>query len=462
MRQSLLVISDLHLGGDERMAICTAPGQALLADFLRGLAAEQAAGGNIHLIVNGDAVDFLAEPDFSPFTADDRAATSKLSRIIDRTEPVWNALAALAKAGGQITFTLGNHDLELSLPGPRRLLQQTLGRGCFEFIYDDQALVIGDVLIEHGNRYDRWNAVNHNTLREARVQASRALDVDAFTAPAGSRLVTDVMNGLKDRYRFINLLKPENQAAVPLLAVLDPSTIRKIDEVAALALPIYLTGGDVPRLAPGLESDLTSPAVHPDDLPALSLAHELSASDEAGLESFVAVRDFLSSLTGAVSAWYRRQQLGKLYRAFRYWLHDQLSAFDTGQESSEYLTPAAASARRGFRYILYGHTHLAKRIHFPSHGGTYLNTGTWADLMCVPASILLASNEDAALKDLEVFARDMEQNKMDRWVSRLPTFARIEIDDGHAVSGDVFIYEGSGKATPVPDGRLSRLLRGGE
>ena len=159
-----LVISDLHLGGEPGpggapgFRICTDVGERKLAEFL-GWAAGLAAARDVHLVVNGDVVDFLAEKEFSPFTMDDDQARAKLRRILDRTAPVWSGFRDLLKAGGRLTLLLGNHDIELSLPGPRRMLSEELGDGRFEFLYDNQALTIGPVLIEHGNRYDSWNVV---------------------------------------------------------------------------------------------------------------------------------------------------------------------------------------------------------------------------------------------------------------------------------------------------------------
>lgn len=448
MRETLFVISDLHLGGDDKFAICASPGQALLADFLTWVAAQQTPSHDVHLIVNGDSVDFLAEPEFLAFTAHDKSATRKLQTIFDRTEAVWKAMAAVVASGAQLTFTLGNHDLELSLPGPRRLLQRILGRGRFEFLYDNQALTIGDVLIEHGNRYDRWNAVNHDSLRRARVQASLGRAISDVEAPAGSRLVVDVMNELKDRYSFVNLLKPENEAAIPLLAVLDPSALQKIPDLVALSAQ---------PSAEGLEA---APTMHPQDRKALTMASQLALGDTEAV-GFTAIRDFITGWREQAAAWYRAQQIDKLYKAFRYFLGAQLGAFDTSLEAKEYHEAALDSARDGFRVVLYGHTHLPKRI--PLLGDSlYLNTGTWADIMCLPAAVLLNDSEERAKEDLAVFVDDLEHNRMQQWVSRVPTFARVELEDGRSLSSDLFVYEGNGAYTRLPDGRVSRLLRGGD
>lgn len=456
MSETILIISDLHLGGDGQFAICSAEGQRLLAEFLRWVVKQQQAGKNVHLVVNGDSVDFLAESDFAVFTIDDQAATAKLQSILNRTAAIWKEFRAVVASGAEVTFTLGNHDLELALPGPRRLLRETMGAGRFELIYDNQALRIGDVLIEHGNRYDRWNSVNHENLRKVRVEISRGLEPPEFIAPAGSHMVIDVINGFKSSYSFINLLKPENEAAIPLLAVLDPAVFEKFPDIAMLAAQATESRRQRDEIAAAVSGEASE--YHPDDRQALDAARDLAFSGDANEIGFESVTDFLSGLKAKATDWYRRQQIDKLYKAFRYWLGPQLITFDTGQEDKGYRDLAMASARAGFRVIAYGHTHLAKRVGLPLGGATYLNTGTWADLISVPASILLDESVDQAHRDLDVFVRDLENNRLERWTGRLPTFAQIEMEDGHATSAEMYVFEGSDQVTRMPDGRLSRLL----
>jgi UDP-2,3-diacylglucosamine pyrophosphatase LpxH len=409
---------------------------------------------NIHLVVNGDSVDFLSEPEFQVFTSDDQDATKKLRKIIERTEPVWDEFRSVMEAGTQVTFTLGNHDLELSLPGPRRLLRKTMGLGNFDFFYDNQALRIGDVLIEHGNRYDRWNSVSHENLRDVRVQISRGLEPPEFRSPAGSHMVIDVMNGFKNQYSFINLLKPENEAAIPLLAVLDPGAFEKFPRIAQFAARATESRRERDEIAADVSGEVSE--LHADDRQALDVARDLVFPGDPDQVGFASVTDILSGLKANAMEWYRRQQIEKLYKAFRYWLGPQLTAFDTGQEGKAYSDAAAASARAGFKVIVYGHTHLAKKVQI--NGATYLNTGTWADLMCVPSSILLNELVDEAKRDLDVFVRDFENNRLSNWIGRLPTFAQIEVDKCRAVSADVYLFEGADKIAKMPEGRLCRLL----
>jgi hypothetical protein len=264
------------------------------------------------------------------------------------------------------------------------------------------------------------------------------------------------MNGLKDKYSFVNLLKPENEAAIPLLAVLDPGAFEKFPDIARLAAHATESRRKRDEIAAEVLGETSE--YHPDDRQALDVARSLAFGGAPDAIAFEAVTDFLSGLKAKASAWYRQQQIEKLYQAFRYWLGPQLTTFDTGQENKDYYNAAVDSARAGFRVVVYGHTHLAKRISLPFGGATYLNTGTWADLMCVPASILLSESAGQAKRDLDVFVRDLESNRLDRWTGRLPTFAQIDIEEGRAQAADVYLFEGADRVTKMPDGRLSRLL----
>jgi hypothetical protein len=99
-----------------------------------------------------------------------------------------------------------------------------MGSGRVEFIYDNQAFGEKPVLIEHGNRYDSWNVIAHDQLREVRSAMSRGEAPPLFESPAGSRLVINIMNKIKAKFTFVDLLKPEDAALLPLRAALNRSS----------------------------------------------------------------------------------------------------------------------------------------------------------------------------------------------------------------------------------------------
>lgn len=90
--------------------------------------------------------------------------------------------------------------------------------------------------------------------------------------------------------------------------------------------------------------------------------------------------------------------------------------------------------------IIYGHTHHVKRIALGNHTDAYpvyLNTGTWADLMCVPPAIW-GPEEGAARDTLHAFVEDLEKNQLTKWRRSIATYAKVEIDGDFVISADVY------------------------
>lgn len=457
MERSLFVISDLHLGGAPGpegatgFQIISQAGRARLADFLAFVTNQRGAGRDVHLIVAGDIVDFLAEESFAVFT-DDRDARKKLERIFQRTEDVWTGFAELTQAGIRLTLLLGNHDIELSLPGTRQLLLERLGAGRVEFIYDNQAYVDGPVLIEHGNRYDAWNIVSHDSLREVRSALSRAEAPPKFESPVGSHLVCEVMNRLKMQYPFVDLLKPEDAAVLPLLAVLAPSLVSDMMKL----VPLWRKQAQVKFDGAGLPVDAANIAAEEAlDESMIELAQELAYGDVASIGAF-------DDMKGILELWQLRRstadevhQLKRLYRALRARADHTWHAFNVNRESEVYLAPARAAAARGFRVVVFGHTHLAKRVPLQD-GSIYLNSGTWADLMQVPKAVL-QGDEFEGQRACATFLDALKANQLSTWRRQVPTFARIQFTGDTLASADVFFYDGAGLVERVPDGQLVRL-----
>jgi UDP-2,3-diacylglucosamine pyrophosphatase LpxH len=211
------VISDLHLGGalgpsasERGFRICT-QGDALAA-FIEALAGQPTGPGapRIELVINGDFVDFLAEEDepveWTALKEDPERARALLLRIVERNRDVFRALARLVERGHTLTVLIGNHDIELAFPVVRQALAAALGLRAgaqLRFLHDGEAYAVGDALIEHGNRYDPFNAVDFDALRRVRSIQSRGLAVPddrRMPPPPGSQLVAEVMNPLKQHY----------------------------------------------------------------------------------------------------------------------------------------------------------------------------------------------------------------------------------------------------------------------
>lgn len=455
MRIGLYVISDLHLGGapgtdgGRGFQICPPATQAALAAFVDRLPG-RTDGADCRLVIAGDIVDFLAEEPFQAFTADPATARRKLESILEHTAPVWQALQGFVRdRGGALTLMLGNHDIELSLPGPRQLLLERLGPGRIDFIYDNEACTIGPVLIEHGNRFDAWNAVPHGALRRVRSQLSRRLPVlPDFPALPGSRLVVDVMNPLKKDYPFIDLLKPEDAGALPIAAALGAGGVRDVWKFFGNFRRQWAIDYDENREP--LDETLINATAPGADQDAFRLAEDLAAGGDAS--QIGAAGDFLRGVAGAVTDQLREARRDALYKAFRRHVDSHRKAFAVDHEIDTYLAPARRAAQSGYEVVVYGHTHLAKRVPLGDPGDAgdarpvYLNTGTWADLMRVPDAVW--GDEDAASRDaLRAFVDDLEQSRLDRWRRSVPTYARIELDGDAVLAADVHYCDGDAAVT---------------
>ena len=517
--RQVYIISDLHLGGvyevpepdpsGRGFRICTHTNDiAALVDRL----AQKAAGGAVEIVVNGDMVDFLAErnatePHWVPYTADPAEAADKLSAIIGRDRQLFDAFGRFLEAGGRLTILLGNHDIELTFPAVRRRLEKEIGvqpHHAYRFIYDGEAYVVGDALIEHGNRYDKWNVVDADALRRVRSLQSRRRPVPdeyRFEPPAGSHMVAEVINPVKEDYRFIDLLKPETAAAVPLLLALEPgkrSVLGKVIKnrvkaqkhaMAAPAEPGY--GGDIS--AEGGSDEFTDD--FGGDISATgSPATTGGASEEAAVDALL--REQLGDAADAFKAAIEPSgtagddgagdgmgedfgedisametisfglgflqlalsdnnddldsRLPALLQAVRQLQSDE--SFDRSVDNtesllgkvgpSEYLAAAQdLAATGGFRYVVFGHTHLPKDVEMEG-GARYLNSGTWADLIRFKPEIL-SGKDDTALAALRGFADDLKAGRLTDWIYFKPTYVRFDLGaDDTVVTAELCDYDG--------------------
>lgn len=491
MRQ-VIVISDLHLGGvypePPRLGcrgfrLCT---QAeAIARFIARLADDVSSGALIELVLNGDSVDFLAERDgvgetWSAFTADPQQAVDKFEAIVERDKAVFDALGAFLETGGRVTLLLGNHDIELSFPAVRAALRDAIGvkpRHDFEFIIDGEAYIVGDALIEHGNRYDAWNQIDYDALRRVRSLMSRRESVPEqyrFTPPAGSELVATLMNKIKEVYAFVDLLKPEDAAVVPILLALEPSYIKRAAQIARLWYRTKSHGLEGPAL-PKMGGDISAAGTGHTDF----LGHDIGAStsdqsldqilgeidEDAALRSVIgsaldgdanaflaAISDAPGSVNGIrhgvdISAidgvsFGKDMALPKGARLSDGRLRALLLAmralqkpdgFDESRETAaEYLNAARSLAKNGIRYVIFGHTHQPKRVDLGG-GRWYLNSGTWADVLRFPSDILSDPEQDA-LPRLRHFVEQMQSGDFADWALFSPSYIRLTLGDDNRVT----------------------------
>lgn len=491
----LFVISDLHIGGAYPAAsddpqsrgfrVCTRVDR--LTSFVNGLPrlTERQA---VELVINGDFVDFLAETSsptatatsaaaaageasWVPFVESGADAAAVFSRLAARDAPLFDALRDFLRSGGRLTLMLGNHDIELSLPAVRRELENVLdgfGRD-LHFVYDGQAYSVGPVLIEHGNRYDPWNVVAHDALRRLRSTQSRGERQDAgFEAPAGSHLVAGVMNKVKQRFPFVDLLKPECEAVLPMLLALAPEYRAHIFAAARLAGAAHGRRFGF-ELALKTLGDMGAPAEPPSDgrrlvLEALSqllrtdelhgfIAQTIGTADDQAASRIGANGDIgniddigtigdIGALDTVRTTWGWMRLLAAppatpleiRLPALRAALGAARNTYDfcRTREVPSYRKAAEDLCALGWRYVVFGHTHLAKRIGLPG-GGLYFNTGTWADLIEFPSDVLVKPTS-GAVDPLLQFIEEMRDSSFRRHLRFIPTYAEFAFDAEGAVT----------------------------
>ena len=457
MLTEIYVISDLHLGGeagehgDPGFQICPQPNQEALTEFILNLE-KPTIDKDVRVILNGDIVDFLADKQAVAFTSDAQKALYKLRRIVASTEPIWSALADFVRGQGALTLMLGNHDLEMSFPLLREYLKKRLGEGRVDFIYDNEAFTMDSVLVEHGNRYDAWNAVAHGALRRIRSRMSRGLPADKFPVMPGSRLVIDVMNPIKKEYSFVDLLKPETAGVLPILAALGVGGISEIWDAytqyrrkAAVDYNEEFEPRDETYIAnvPSKEKEL------------FDIAQNIAAGGDAtaiGLIDFTGLRAEISEAKRRL----RREALHRVFFLEKTAEHHR-KAFEITHEEKEYLKPAQAAARRGFKVIVMGHTHLVKRKSLEN--AIYLNTGTWADLIRVPP-VVWGENADLAKKTLDSFVNDLEADEVKQWRCSVPTYAKILLDGDELIESDTNVFFADSNEVVSDEGLAKRLSKG--
>lgn len=501
------VISDLHLGGARAtdagpsFQMCPPEARRRLARFIEAVRTSSVdpsrADAPRELIINGDLVDFLAEEPFESFTVEPHAGAAKLRQIMrncdEDAEPeqrVFPALRRFAADGHALTVILGNHDIELALPDVRQAFFDYLTEGRpsrVEFLFEGEACRRGRALIEHGNRYDGWNAVAYGTLRAVRARASRGEPVFPFAPPAGSRLVTQVMNPLKGVYRFIDLLKPENEALIPILSALHPVAVREMrgifnawrakapvqagavpdretyvgDFDASLdVVPDFFTrvgsratiAGSAPAAAPGRPSVMNEIEGDPVDEATLNRTEALLMDAEALLHEVSGegdvVPDQLSEVGDGMVAWVRsglslarasRADETRRYQHLRNALAQHRktigTTFSLETEGADYLEAANRLENEDTRVVLFGHTHLPKSIALRK-GGRYINTGTWCRTIRLDERLYTpGANDGESLRLLREFVEDMKANRVDRWTNLRTPFAHLTLEaDGRTAA----------------------------
>jgi UDP-2,3-diacylglucosamine pyrophosphatase LpxH len=431
----LYVISDIHMGGEKEGVV----------DFqifnrgkrLAGLVhhlTEHRANDRIALVLNGDIIDSLAEKALTGYVALDTAtALGVMERIYADASfaPVWEALAGFVGTPKRyLILALGNHDIELALPPVEASVRRRLApeddaaqaRIVFATHGSGFACRVGQARIfcTHGNEVDDWNQVDFDTLAQLgnAINAGRQIRPERWKPNAGTRLVVDVMNRVKRRYPFVDLLKPETSAVLGVLLTLDPDALKKIDLLDAFPILrdkvrgglvtrrlLSAQGDDLAAVAPAAAAEVASETLLGASLRgALNERRVASAASDSEDELLLAAGRALAAGESASSVVAREGEEGTLgwgdifwgrigaidkvealRRALQDWLQDD-TTFETDTRDSTF---HGITARVGpdVDFVITGHTHLARAMEF-APGRYYFNCGTWIRLIRLTTEVL--------------------------------------------------------------------------
>lgn len=469
------VVSDLHLGGPPGSQIFDQGPQ--FEKFLASLSASGAAAAktksaaqkSVCLVINGDLVDFLADQNAKAFDAE--GAVEKLDRICneDAFKPVWRGLRAFVKTPNRtLAITLGNHDIELALPWVReRLIEQLCdgddaARGRIALVFDGTGFrcQVGAVrvLCVHGNEVDSWNLTDYEQLR--RIGRDLMLSrpdqkFDEWVPNAGSGLVVKVMNQIKHQYPFVDLLKPENDAVLPILATLDAARDADIRQLASIASRKtwdqvrhafgFLGEAAGEREAPPPPRSATARSFQPVDAAgALALAEKRMQDNEdpfnlisgEALSQKLGLRDWVNGALSWIQGKPKQESLRKVLASLRDdWSFEPATKDDTFRRLDE-----LAGAQ--IDIIVAGHTHLERALEREKSRGFYYNSGTWVKLM------RLTEPELGSETGFQRFYDAVESGKSEKlapYVFRNCTVVRIRSGS----SAELCHFE-DGKLKPVP------------
>jgi UDP-2,3-diacylglucosamine pyrophosphatase LpxH len=416
----VIVISDVHLSasGDTGQGLFQAG--AALEEFLTWVFQERR--GSI-FVLNGDIFDylFLKDSNGATPTFNENTLIQETKTIIESHAKVLNALRKLAcSSHHQFVIIAGNHDPELIFPAVQETIEAALTsrhrRPRIKWITNGQALSlrIGPVraLIEHGNSLDDWNDIDYESLRSAVSLATRGLIAyHSYEPPPGSKLVTEHLSRMRRDYPWVELLKPERDAALPLLRHL--TSVR------------YKTNflGSLKSYADAVtKAKITALRETYDPATRFRKAGELSIGAK--------MRRMANEILEGRGEQKRADLIRQLKRVA---LTDGF--FNVSTPERNLARDLKFLLQRDANLLIHGHTHSAKAYQVGK--GAYFNSGTWAQLLGLP-------DPDAAHEDWNRFVNDLENGKYCAFAR--PTFVRVSLETTSTARATLHEW---GKAAPL-------------
>lgn len=398
--EDIIVISDLHIAASSGKGLFQSDEE--LAGFLKWIYSETR---HCSLILNGDVVDFLVAR-APKGLIDANESASQAASIIKSHGEVFAALSRLADSPEHQIFILGgNHDPELIFPEVQheiaRKLKPSFTHPAIRWLVNGEALSLfvgpAKVLIEHGDQYDNWNYIDHEALRKLVSLNSRGLDGHGvYKPPPGSYMVINRFNRIRDDFPWVEQLQPLNLKVLSLILEL---VMPKLERGEQLAL--WGAAMEFKRMARRAAMNAALRRLKPEA--------EYWAGEDKEKRLF---SDWQAEIEHD-NVWGKREpDFARIIKRLRK-VSASDSFFDIGKPDDGFRA-ISRLIELGNHLVIHGHTHAAKAYRVGQ--GLYLNSGTWAQLMRLPAS-------EASEEEWLEFLRRLDSGKGDSFPR--PTFIRV-------------------------------------
>lgn len=211
-----LIVSDLHVGGGP-----ADPGDdhVYQNDQFRRFVDEAANSddgrtGRIELFVNGDFLEFAqVRPDVytlgsAQYWCSEAESVAKLDAILGGHKDIFEALGRFAGRGNRVTMGAGNHDVDLYWGDVQKKISAAAPGVEFETGKDVSTRHGGKLVVGHGHMIDPANAFKNWADPFVVRKGWGGKDELRLEMCPGTLFMVKFVNGLEERYKFSDNLKP--------------------------------------------------------------------------------------------------------------------------------------------------------------------------------------------------------------------------------------------------------------
>lgn len=204
-----LVVSDFHLDKGRYFRDGT---QNILEDFiydrewsefLNYYRSGSFADADVELVLNGDILNLLQIDSYGVHThlITEKSVIRAVERIVRGHPEFFEALKRFAATPGHtVTYIVGNHDVGMLWPGPRKVFMEAVGA---HVGFHDVHYLVDGIYIEHGQQ--------HETFARADMERpfiTRGLPEPVLNLPWGSLFVSVMLPKLKRDRPHVDKVKP--------------------------------------------------------------------------------------------------------------------------------------------------------------------------------------------------------------------------------------------------------------